>query len=103
LFGHDTCPYCAEPDCCSTLPLPRVHSRLPKLDHDQPDYLIGETIYINNPGNTKALRHMYNPILDGSSPNCYSSSLGNLDVHYSSGVANHFFYHGSSCQTHSID
>ena len=26
------------------------------------------------------------------SPNCYNSKLGSLDVHYSSGVANHFFY-----------
>ncbi len=60
--------------------------------YDQPDYLIGEEIYINNPGNANALRYMYNPSLDNASPNCYSSSLGNLDVHYSSGVANHFFY-----------
>lgn len=60
--------------------------------YDQPDYLIGEEIYINNPGNATALRYMYNPSLDNASPNCYSSSLGNLDVHYSSGVANHFFY-----------
>ena len=59
---------------------------------DVPDYLIGEEIYASNPGNSKALRFMYNPNLDGSSPNCYSSGLGSLDVHYSSGVANHFFY-----------
>lgn len=26
------------------------------------------------------------------SPNCYNSKLGSLNVHYSSGVANHFFY-----------
>ena len=60
--------------------------------YDQPDYLIGEEIYASNPGNSKALRYMYNPSLDGASPNCYSGSLGSLDVHYSSGVANHFFY-----------
>ncbi len=59
---------------------------------DTPDYLIGESIYASNPGDSNALRWMYNPSLDGSSPNCYSSNLGNLDVHYSSGVANHFFY-----------
>ena len=59
---------------------------------DSPDYLIGEEIYASNPGNSKALRYMYNPSLDGASPNCYSGSLGSLDVHYSSGVANHFFY-----------
>lgn len=62
---------------------------------DTPDYLIGEEIYIANvPGsaNQKALRYMYNPIKDTRSPNCYTSTLGSLDVHYSSGVANHFFY-----------
>jgi Zn-dependent metalloprotease len=60
--------------------------------NDVPDYLIGEKIYIKYPAGNKALRYMYNPIADGQSPNCYSSTLGSLDVHYSSGVANHFFY-----------
>ena len=59
---------------------------------DTPDYLIGEQIYVSNPGNTKALRWMFKPDLDGLSPNCYSSNLGQLDVHFSSGVANHFYY-----------
>ena len=59
---------------------------------DVPDYLIGEEIYVNNPGGTKALRYMFKPSLDGASPDCYSSNIGNLDVHYSSGVGNHFFY-----------
>jgi Zn-dependent metalloprotease len=59
---------------------------------DTPDYLIGEEIYISNPGNTKALRWMYDPHKDGQSPNCYVSTIGSLDVHYSSGLANHFFY-----------
>lgn len=62
---------------------------------DTPDYLIGEEIYIANvPGsaNQKALRYMYNPIKDTRSPNCYVSTIGSLDVHYSSGLANHFFY-----------
>ena len=47
---------------------------------------------------------MYNPIADGRSPNCYASDLGNLDVHYSSGVANRFFYllaEGSGAKTYS--
>ncbi|NBW83180.1 M4 family peptidase, partial [bacterium] len=57
---------------------------------DTPDYLIGEQLYKSGGG--KALRYMYNPILDGRSPSCYSSTIGSLDVHYSSGVANHFFY-----------
>lgn len=59
---------------------------------DTPDYLIGEKIFISNPGNTKALRWMFKPDIDGLSPNCYSSNLGTLDVHFSSGVANHFYY-----------
>ena len=60
-----------------------------------PNYLIGERIYKANNGvatPTTALRFMFKPSLDGASPDCYSSSLGSLDVHYSSGVANHFYY-----------
>lgn len=60
--------------------------------NDAPDYLIGEEIYISNPNGTKALRFMFKPNIDTRSPDCYTSSLGSLDVHYSSGVANHFFY-----------
>ena len=41
---------------------------------------------------TKALRYMNKPSLDGHSPNCYSKQLKSLDVHYSSGPANHLFY-----------
>jgi Zn-dependent metalloprotease len=59
--------------------------------NDPGDYLIGEKLYPNNPG-YYALRYMFKPSLDGASPDCYSSTLGNLDVHYSSGVANHFYY-----------
>jgi zinc metalloprotease ZmpA len=59
---------------------------------DTPDYLIGEKLYKNNPTGTKALRYMYQPSLDGLSPDCWSSTLGTLDVHYSSGVGNHFYY-----------
>jgi zinc metalloprotease ZmpA len=59
------------------------------------NYLIGERIYASNKGvatPTKALRYMFKPSIDGKSPDCYTSTLGTLDVHYSSGVANHFFY-----------
>ena len=35
---------------------------------------------------------MYNPTLDGASHGCWSTSTRNVDVHYSSGVANHFFF-----------
>jgi Zn-dependent metalloprotease len=38
------------------------------------------------------LRYMYKPSLDGSSPNAWSSSVGGLDVHYSSGPNNRMFY-----------
>ncbi len=63
--------------------------------NSRPDYLIGERIFASNKGvatPTKALRYMFKPSLDGASPDCYTSSIGSLDVHYSSGVANHFFY-----------
>jgi len=57
--------------------------------NDLPDYLIGEKLYKS--GN-KALRYMYQPSLDGKSADCWYSGVGSLDVHYSSGVANHFYY-----------
>ncbi len=60
--------------------------------NDTPDYMIGEKLYMSNPTGTKALRWMFKPSRDGSSPDCYVSNIGSLDVHYSSGVANHFFY-----------
>ncbi len=59
--------------------------------NDAPDYKVGELLY-KNQASGRALRYMYNPHLDGSSPNCWSSTLGGLDVHYSSGVANRFFF-----------
>ncbi|WP_369379162.1 M4 family metallopeptidase [Streptomyces sp. cg36] len=59
--------------------------------NDQGDYLIGEKIV--KPGFGKpALRFMDKPSTDGNSADCWSSGVGNLDVHYSSGVANHFAY-----------
>ncbi|MPY62434.1 M4 family metallopeptidase [Streptomyces spongiae] len=57
---------------------------------DVGDYLIGEKIDINGDGTP--LRYMDQPSKDGSSANYWSSSLGGLDVHYSSGPANHFYY-----------
>jgi hypothetical protein len=38
------------------------------------------------------LRYMFKPSKDGSSPNAWSSSVGGLDVHYSSGPNNRMFY-----------
>jgi len=56
------------------------------------DYLIGEKLYKSNPTGTKALRYMHKPSIDGASKDCWYSTIGSIDVHYSSGVANHFFY-----------
>ncbi|MEU5536882.1 M4 family metallopeptidase [Streptomyces sp. NPDC020362] len=57
---------------------------------DVGDYLIGEKIDINGDGTP--LRYMDKPSKDGGSADSWYSGVGNLDVHYSSGVANHFFY-----------
>nr|WP_229418713.1 M4 family metallopeptidase [Pseudoduganella flava] len=38
------------------------------------------------------LRYMYKPSKDGQSPNAWSTSLKNLNVHYSSGPNNRMFY-----------
>ncbi|WP_190130004.1 M4 family metallopeptidase [Streptomyces mashuensis] len=57
---------------------------------DPGDYLIGEKIDINGDGSP--LRYMDKPSKDGASKDYWSSSLGSVDVHYSSGPANHFFY-----------
>ncbi|MFI6254234.1 M4 family metallopeptidase, partial [Streptomyces sp. NPDC051016] len=57
---------------------------------DVGDYLIGEKIDINGDGTP--LRYMDEPDKDGSSADSWYSGVGNLDVHYSSGPANHMFY-----------
>jgi Zn-dependent metalloprotease len=67
---------------------------------DPGDYLIGEKININGDGTP--LRYMDKPSKDGASADYWSSSVGSKDVHYSSGVANHFFYllsEGSGAKT----
>ncbi|SDS38530.1 M4 family metallopeptidase [Actinoplanes derwentensis] len=57
---------------------------------DPGDYQVGEKININ--GNGTPLRYMYNPTLDGSSHGCWASNTNSIDVHYSSGPGNHFFF-----------
>jgi Zn-dependent metalloprotease len=57
---------------------------------DVGDYLIGEKIDIRGTG--APLRYMDKPSKDGVSADYWSSTLGNINVHYSSGPANHFFY-----------
>ncbi|WP_242111986.1 M4 family metallopeptidase [Luteimonas aquatica] len=71
---------------------------------DPGDYLIGEEIFTSNSGDLKALRSMFKPsdatmLNDGY--DCYPSGGfdvaytykgGKYDPHFTSGVANHFFY-----------
>ena len=68
---------------------------------DVPDFFIGERISPSNYNadgtwknlaSPKALRYMDSPSRDGKSANCWSSTVGSLNVHYSSGPANHMFY-----------
>ncbi|MEU1311386.1 M4 family metallopeptidase [Streptomyces cinnamoneus] len=67
---------------------------------DPGDYLVGEKIDINNNGTP--LRYMDKPSKDGRSKDAWYSGLGGIDVHYSSGPANHWFYlasEGSGAKT----
>ncbi|MFB7651437.1 MULTISPECIES: M4 family metallopeptidase [unclassified Streptomyces] len=68
---------------------------------DAGDYLIGEKVVRDGFGRD-ALRYMDKPSRDGSSADCWSTAVGDLDVHYSSGIANHFAYllaEGSGART----
>ncbi|KAA0935048.1 M4 family metallopeptidase [Streptomyces apricus] len=70
------------------------------LTADVPDYLVGEKIDINGDGTP--LRYMDKPSKDSRSRDYWDASLGSIDVHYSSGPANHFFYllsEGSGAKT----
>ncbi|PNG18356.1 M4 family metallopeptidase [Streptomyces cahuitamycinicus] len=58
---------------------------------DRGDWLIGEKVVRSGLGR-EALRFMDKPSRDGKSADCWSEKLGDLDVHYSSGVGNHFAY-----------
>lgn len=57
--------------------------------NDPADYLIGEEFDLKN---HVGFRRMDKPSSDGSSKDCWYPGIGNIDVHYSSGVGNHFFY-----------
>ncbi|MFF3553631.1 M4 family metallopeptidase [Streptomyces tsukubensis] len=68
--------------------------------NDPGDYLVGEKIDIR--GNGTPLRYMDRPSRDGSSKDAWYSGIGSIDVHYSSGPANHWFYllsEGSGAKT----
>ncbi len=58
---------------------------------DPGDWLIGEEVVRDGFGKD-ALRFMDRPSKDGKSADCWDASVKDLDVHYSSGVANHFAY-----------
>ncbi|MGW3074132.1 M4 family metallopeptidase [Kitasatospora sp. NPDC001132] len=70
------------------------------LPSNPPNYWIGELINLRGDGSP--LRYMDQPTKDGGSADYWDANVGNLDVHYSSGVANHFFYllsEGSGAKT----
>ncbi|GJJ01282.1 zinc metalloprotease [Duganella rhizosphaerae] len=52
------------------------------------DWMMGKEISKSG----QPLRWMYKPSKDGGSPDAWSSTIGNLDVHYSSGPNNRMFY-----------
>jgi len=55
---------------------------------DPPDYEVGEEVDLVGDG---PIRYMYQPSLVGD-PNCWSSSIGNTEVHAAAGPLNHWFY-----------
>ena len=70
--------------------------------HDVGDYVIGEEIFTNYDPATNYIRRLDHPSLDGNSADCWSRTVGHLNVHYSSGVANHWYYllsEGSGAKT----
>jgi Zn-dependent metalloprotease len=70
--------------------------------HDVADYVIGEEIFVDYDPATNYIRRMDHPSVDGASKDCWYAGIGNINVHYSSGVGNHFFYllaEGSGAKT----
>ncbi len=67
--------------------------------NDPGDYMIGEEFDL---AQHDGFRRMDKPSSDGASFDCYAAGIGSADVHYSSGVGNHFFYllaEGSGAKT----
>lgn len=56
-----------------------------------PDYWLGEDVWTPAIPDD-ALRYMDDPTRDGRSIDHYDDYTANMDVHYSSGLANHVFY-----------
>ena len=70
--------------------------------NDVPDYVIGEEIYRSYNPATNYIRRQDKPSMDGASQDCWSTATKRVDVHYSSGPANHYFYllsEGSGAKT----
>jgi Zn-dependent metalloprotease len=66
---------------------------------DPGDYLIGEQFDLRN---HRGFRRMDHPSAADASLDCWSGTAKNVDVHYSSGIGNHFFYllaEGSGAKT----
>ena len=55
---------------------------------DEANYNMGEDVMLDG----TPLRWMDDPARDEKSASCYTPDVGDLNVHYSSGVGNHFFY-----------
>jgi Zn-dependent metalloprotease len=69
---------------------------------DPGDYVVGEEIFTKYNPATNYIRRMDKPSMDGASQDCWSKRTRSVDVHYSSGPANHFFYllsEGSGAKT----
>ncbi|WP_073812975.1 M4 family metallopeptidase [Kitasatospora sp. CB01950] len=58
--------------------------------HDVPGYLMGKHLDLDGKGTP--LRYLDRPSKDGHSADYWYDGIADLDVHYSSGPANHFFY-----------
>ncbi|MFF0516946.1 M28 family peptidase [Streptomyces sp. NPDC004250] len=68
--------------------LTEAYANQPKPYDTPGDYEVGETINLMGSG---PIRYMYDPsrLRD---PNCYSSSIPNMEVHAAAGPLNHWFY-----------
>ncbi|MYW04874.1 M4 family metallopeptidase, partial [Streptomyces sp. SID3343] len=67
---------------------------------DRPSYLMGRLIDYRGDGTP--LRRLDRPSSDGRSPDYWYDGIADIDVHYSSGPANHFYYllaEGSGAKT----
>ncbi|WP_371778408.1 M4 family metallopeptidase [Streptosporangium subroseum] len=57
--------------------------------YDPPDLSVGEEVNLSGNG---PIRYMHKPSQISGHPDCYSSSVPNLEVHAGAGVQNHWFY-----------